>query len=273
MNRAGVGVLMLVVTATAASETNAGIRYEFRQTTRSEVRNIPSVETQGTAWIDGDHMRIDYRGASSYGDNASVVTNGTRMLWILDREEKTYHEVNLTSYARNLASAPITVSNVKSGLDRGPGPQIAGFPTEHWKLTTSYDMRLDMGEITLEQRVETVIEKWTTQAFGELSDPLASNESLRTGNAQLDQLIDLETTRVTGFPLRQVVTITTRDIKPRRGGSRGEIDLTVPRRQVSEMVVTAIEFTEPDDTLFLLPEGFRKVNPERQGIAAVTLTP
>ena len=273
MHRSGVGIAILLGAAAIAGDATAGIRYEFRQTTRSEVRRIPSVETQGEAWLDGERMRIDYRGPSSYGDNASLIANGARTLWILDRENKRYHEVTLSSDARNLASASISVANVRSGVEKAPGPSIAGFPTEHWKLTTTYDMRVSMGEISLEQRVETVIEKWTTQAFGELVDPLASNESFKTGNAQLDQLIELETTRVTGFPLRQTVTITTRDIKERKR-ARGELDLTVPRRQTSEMLVTSIEFAEPPPRAFELPAGFEKVNPaDRSGVTAVTLTP
>lgn len=273
MIRAGVRGLVLAVAGLTAAEGVAGIRYEFRQNTRSEVRQIPSLETQGVAWLDGDRMRIDYQGPSGYGDNASVVTSGNRTLWILDREARTFYDINLNNYARNLASAPITVTNVRSNVENGPGPQIAGFPTQHWKLMTSYDMRITMGEIVLEQRVETTIEKWTTQAFGEVTDPLAADEGLRTGNPELDKLIEIETTKVTGFPLRQAVTITTRDIKPQRR-TRREIDLTVPRRQSSETIITKIEFAEPQSSTFTIPDGFRKIDPAtRSGIAAVTLTP
>lgn len=271
--RAGaVGLLMAVA---AAAPLAAGVRYEFRHTTRSEVRQMPSVQSRGEAWLDGDRVRVEYRGPSLYGDNVTVIANGNRNMWILDRDNRTYEEVNLGAYTRAMSGLPITISNLKSNLERQPGnPVVAGFPTEHWKLSTSYDLRVSVGEVTLEQRVETVIEKWTTQAFGSITDPLQAPEVLRTGNEQLDRLIELEWMKMEGFPLRQTTSITTRDIKPQRRKNRS-LDLTAPRRQSSEVLVTTIEFADPAPALFQLPGGYSKQEPkaDRTAVTTLTLTP
>jgi len=50
-------VMLLVITAPSAA---AGIQYEFRQTTSSDLESIPATDCAGRAIIDGDRSRVDF---------------------------------------------------------------------------------------------------------------------------------------------------------------------------------------------------------------------
>lgn len=269
MRRAHVAALTAVLLL--SSPVAAAVRYEFRQVAKSDVRRSPSDQVRGESWIDGDRLRIDYKGPSIYGDNATVLIDDGRIR-ILDRQAQTFTEFRLDSFVQSLRNLPLSVSNVKTSLERLPGsPSIAGFPTEHWRLTTSYRMTVNMGQLTLEQDVDTVVEKWTTTAFGALADPFISSMP-KTGNDQLDQLIETETTRIQGFPLRQTVSLSTRDAKSTSRARKSKLDLTAPRRQSTEILISKIEFAEPAAGTFEMPSGFRRVEPQTDRTAVTELS-
>lgn len=248
----------LVLFTAMTVPSSAAIRYSFQQRARSDVQEMPAVDLTGHAVIDGDQTRVDFNGKNVYGDQAYVVSSGAeKRMFIVDPLKKTITEVNLANVANALAAARIEINNLKSDLKKLPDQmQIAGFPTEHYRLETSYDMTIMFGSMPLTQNIRTVVEKWTTSAFGDVTDLLGAN-LYKTGNPQLDGLIESETVKMKGLPLRQIITVSTGP-SARVTQARGKS--TPTRKQTSELLVTEVKVVPSDASLFVLPAGYRRVS-------------
>src|SRR6185295_1094706 len=123
--------------------------------------------------------------------------------------------------------------------------------------TITYDIAISYRNMPLKQSVRTTIDKWTTVRFGDASDMAFSN-SVQTGNAQIDELIAAETTKIKGFPLRQTVQVTTINNTVQKTNSK--LMLPTTRTKSRETTVTSISETKTDDTLFRVPAGYSKNN-------------
>src|SRR4029078_10820737 len=91
---------------------------------------------------------------------------------------------------------------------------------------------------------------------------LRAAAAIHTGNADIDDLVSAENTKIKGFPLRQTTEVTTMNATPRSSGS--QIPLKQVHTQTKDMTITAIE-SKPEvaATLFQIPTGFRKADPLR----------
>ena len=257
-------MLMFTVQAIAA------VRYTFHQSGRSEVEDIPSASTSGRVVIDADRSRVDFDGRTLWGEKAYIISSTTqKKMFIVDPGKKTVAEVNLENVAQSLASAKLQIANIKTDFQKLPDHiEIAGLPTDHYRLEASYDMTVMFGAMPLTQRVTTVVEKWTTTAFGDVSDAMASN-LFHTGNMQLDDLMDAESNKMRGLALRQVTTVTTGDPTNRKGTGQKAIPT---RKQVSEMMVDSIQIVPADASLFQVPSGFKRIDHLENGDALQELS-
>lgn len=257
---------VLTLTFTVAASASGAIQYEFRQTSRSDAELTP-FEVTGKATLDGDRSRIDYTKNPVYGDGSYVVSYlSSRTLYIVNPRNRTYYDVSLATVAGNLGSGKIEIANLKTNskvLD--DHPIIAGVPTDHHRLDTSYEMTVMFGQIPLRQSVQTTIDSWTTTAFGTVPDSVFTSNDLRTGNPSIDQLIEAESSKIKGLALRQVVTISTTSM--RSSHARKDVkNLKLTKRQISEAVVTSVKTVKIEPSYFQLPEGYTKADPQRQGI-------
>src|SRR5205814_6621174 len=114
-------------------------------------------------------------------------------------------------------------------------PVFAGVPTDHYRLTLNYDITLMMGTIVLRQNVHTTVDKWTTVMFGDVSETFLANSSVRTGNPKLDEIIQLETTKIKGFPLRETTQIVTTDTRSAASTALAQSGFSRTRTQTREM--------------------------------------
>lgn len=256
MRTTAAAALILLASSISAE---AAIRYKFKQVARSDYHAAPAAEISGEVIIDGDKSRVEFPGRSPYGENTYVIShNGAKNVFIVDPQKKTVAEVNVANVAAALASSSIEVSNLKSQVKKLPDQiEIAGVPTEHYRIEMSYDVSVRLASIPLKQRVQTTIDRWTTEAFGPVSDIFLSAGSARTGNAQLDQIIELESSKVKGLVLRQTVSIVTTNLMERRAPS--QLELSPSRRQSSEMLVTDIRVVNVDSSAFNVP-NYPRVN-------------
>ena len=153
----------------------------------------------------------------------------------------------------------VTNKKVDSVL-RNDHPIIAGVRTDHYTLNISYDITLYMGSLPVTQSVAEVIDKWSTNAYGDISDSYNSGGGLKTNNNELDELISQETTKIKGFALKQTATITTTSRNASVPGSALEVKRTVT--QQSEFEVTSINpKVSVASDLFVIPSGYRKAQP------------
>ncbi|HXH41707.1 MAG TPA: hypothetical protein VNN08_23990, partial [Thermoanaerobaculia bacterium] len=207
-NLPAIALLLLVITARAGS---AAIQYEFRQTTSSDLESIPSSDCVGRAIIDGDRSRVEFVSGNAYPPGTYIIaTNGSRTMTFVDPSRKSFVEVNAASVTSAIGSRKITVANKKIDVTKLPDQMtVAGFPTEHYRLIMSYDITLSFGNLPLTQTVKTTIDKWTTNAFGDVGDTFLAGGALHTGNADLDDLMTAENSNIKGFALKQIVNVTT----------------------------------------------------------------
>jgi hypothetical protein len=257
MKKSGLWVVLFFVCQPAG----AAIQYDFQQVIRADNGPIPVIQYSGRAVIDGDRSRVDIVSGNAYTPGSYVIsTNGSRTLFFVDPTRKLYAEVNAGGVAAAVGSASITVDNLTSNMTKlDDHPVIAGVPTDHYRLTMTYDMTVMLGQIPLKQNVHTTIDKWTTVAFGDVAEIFLANSGVHTGNPKLDEIIDLETTKVKGFPLRETSQTVTTDLRGSADSALArEGGFSRTRTQTREMAITAIHTAEAGAALFLVPAAYQR---------------
>jgi hypothetical protein len=254
--------LLAIAVLLAARTGLAGIEYDFRQTTSSQIEAVPSSEYTGHAIIDGDRSRVEFRTGNFAGSGVYLIsTNGSRnQIWV-DPSKKSYLELDTGGVASVIGTTHLKLTNKKvDSVLRDDHPLIAGVRTDHYTLNITYDITLYMGSLPVTQSVAEVIDKWTTNAYGDIADSYNSGGGLKTNNSELDELISQETTKIKGFALRQTATITTTSRNPSVQGSALKVNRTVT--QQSDFEVTSINpRVSVAAGLFVIPTGYHKAQP------------
>jgi hypothetical protein len=240
----------------------AGIEYDFRQTTSSQIEAVPSAEYTGHAIIDGDRSRVEFRTGNFANPGVYLIsTGGSRnQIWV-DPGKKSYLELDTSGVANVIGTTHLKLSNKKlDSVLRDDHPLIAGVRTDHYTLNISYDITLYMGSLPVMQSVTEVIDKWTTSAFGDVAESYLSGGGLKTNNNELDELISQETTKIKGFALKQTATITTISRNSSAPGSALKVNRTVTQQSEFEVTSISPKVTVAAD-LFVIPAGYRKAVP------------
>lgn len=256
MKRLWLGVALFLV----AHAAFAALQYEFVQTSRSDADGVPPMEMSAKAIIDGARSRVDFISGNAYPAGTYVVsTDGARKLRFVDPTQKSYTEVNTLTIASAIGMSSIKIENLKTAVQKLDDQQlIASIPADHYRLTLTFDITVTFNGRPLKQVIRTEIDKWTTVRFGNTGDSLSA-ATLQTGNAQIDDLITAETTKITGFPLRQSIRITAiNTIQDKRGGSKSELRVPATTTLTREMTVTSIREMKAEEALFAIPAGFTR---------------
>lgn len=256
--------LLAITIALSATLAPAAIQYEFQETTRSDIESKPPSKLVGRAVVDGQKSRVDFVGGNVYPPGTYMISlDGSKNMVFVDPSSKSFTEINAAGVVSAIGAAKINVENLQSNVVKlDDHPLIADFPTDHYQLTVTYDMTVTFGNIPVKQKVRTVIDKWTTVAFGDVTDTYMTAAAVRTGNAKLDEMIDLEETKIGGFPLRQLVQITTTNSRGTVPGSKIAINPTRTHRR--EMTITSIKQTAPRAIDFLIPPAYVKATPNQK---------
>jgi hypothetical protein len=257
-------MMAAIVFLLAAQSGWAGVSYEFIQSSQSDIEQIPSTNLTGRAILDGARSRIDFVSGNIYAPGAYVLsTDGNKtQLWV-DPVTKTYSEINSAAIAAGYGAANVKIENFKAATTKLDDHQtIAGIATDHYRLTISYDMTLPYGNMPLTQNIHEDIDKWTTDQFGDVTNSFLAGGGIQTGNPQLDQIIQAETTSIKGFPLRQTVVVSTTNPRGKAPGS--ELKLSNVRRQQRDLLVTSIRTMNPVAAAFTVPSTFQKIDAAEQ---------
>jgi hypothetical protein len=253
-------ILPLVAVAILSSKAEAAIRYEFTQVTNSDVESIPNSQASCRIVTDGDNSRIDFIGGTLYRPGTyELALNGTRRIFV-DPAKKTYSEISLPNAAATLGNGHIQISNLHATPQQfDDHPLIAGHRTVHSGVHISYDATVMFGSIPLRQSFSLVIDRWSTNEFGDVAEPFLVNDPIKTGNQELDKLIEAQAMKK-GLTLRQNMSLTTeRDAANLNPNSK----LPVPtvRKQSSEMVVTDVSQVPTDVNSFAIPASYARYDP------------
>jgi hypothetical protein len=259
-------LLVTVALTLFAVSSSAAVQYEFVQKNTSADAVEPVSDLRARAVVDGDSSRIDFLGGTLYPPGTYVVsTDGARRLLFVDPVKEWYTEVNTASVVTALGASNIRITNLKSMMEkRDDRPIIAGHETEHARLTITYDISVTVKSIPLKQHVRTEVDTWTTPQFAAAASA-SFLSGMRTGNPEIDRLLEVEATQFKGFPLRQTVTTrTVADLPP----SRSELKVPTTRTIVRDMWVTSIRETAPDASLFVIPSKYRRADAQEAPKAA-----
>lgn len=265
-------LLVTVALAILALPALAAIQYEFIQKETSDDIVSPVTDFSARVTIDGLSSRIEFIGGTMYPPGAyAVSTDGSRRVLFVDPTKQWFTEVNASNVATALGASNITIENLKSTIATPPDrPTIAGIATDdHTRLTLTYDISVVLRSIPMKLRVKTEIDTWSTWKYGDvLTNALSSN--IRTGNAQIDALLEAEMTKMRGFPLRQLVNTQTIADLPEM---RSELKVPTTRTITREMEVTTVRETKADPTMFMVPSGYRRADvPQTPKAATQVLT-
>jgi hypothetical protein len=263
-------LLVTLALASIALPCFAAIQYEFMLKNSSDDAAKPSTEMTGRATIDGFRSRVEFLSGTLYPPNTYVITpDSTGRIYFVDPGKQWFTEVNTAGIATALGASGIKIENVKSNMETLPDRiRIAGLDTEHNRITISYDITVSMKNIPVKQHVETEIESWTTMKFGDVPPSFLTRAS-RTGNPDLDRLLEGQNAKVGGFPLRQLVTTRTRYDVP----ARSKLDRPSQRIMTRETWVTKIQEIPVEASQFTIPVSFRRADqPDVPRNATQTLT-
>ena len=258
MRMRAVGVILLFAVQTAS----AAIQYEFRQTVSSDAEGSQAVDCSGNAVIDGEKSRVEFTNCNAYPAGSFILTtNGSRMLTFVDPTKKTFADVNAAALATAIGSVKITVSNKKVNLTEMPDhPNIAGLPTNHFRLTLDYDITVTFGTMPLTQTIHTMIDRWTTMSFGDVAETFLSSGAVKTGNPDLDDLIAAESAKDKGFPLRQIIRTTA--VNNRAQAVKSELQVSHSVTVTRELVLNTVQpVAKVADATFAVPAGFHRADP------------
>ncbi len=228
-----------------AMPTLAGIHYKSR--TYQEGKGASKqMDMTVEGWVDGENAKIvftesrnDFMGKGSY----LLTTDGGRVLYLVDPEEKTYTEWDLNAMMNMVGEVmegmggmfqiEISDPQVEKLMEEGGGT-IVGLPTTHYRYRTAYTMDMKIMGMKRSQAVETVQDIWSTE---ELADPALGvwlkREPPTMGNTGLEKLIEAEMSKMKGFPLKTVEeSIST--------GNKGKQRVTTTVTEVFELDETTI---------------------------------
>jgi hypothetical protein len=256
MRRIWMGVALLLV----AHASFAAIQYEFIQTSRSDSDVNPSTDFTARAVIDGMRTRVDFISGNAYPPGTYAISNDSlRKLIFVDPTQKSYTELNTMAIASQIGTSNIVISDFKSIVTKlDDRRQIAGYTADHYRLTMTYDITVTKKSRPLKQSARIVIDKWTTLQFGEIGTGM-DGRLMQTGNAQIDELISTEFTKIRGFPLKQTIQVTTMS-PPRKPVPGSQLNIPATRTLTREVTVTAIRQAPTNESVFIVPAEYRLVD-------------
>ena len=250
-------LLVTLALASIAVPCFAAIQYEFMLKNTSDDAAKQSSDMTGRATVDGFRSRVEFLSGNLYPPNTYVLsTDASGRLYFVDPSKQWFTEINTAGIATALGASNIKIANLKSKVEALPDRStIAGIAADHSRLSLSYDITVLMRNIPITQHVETEIDSWTTRQFGDVPQSFLAIGN-RTGNADLDKLLETESSKIGGFPLRQIVTTRTKYDMP----ARTKISRPSTRTMTRETWVTKIRETRAEPAQFTIPISYRRAD-------------
>ncbi|MDZ7631923.1 MAG: hypothetical protein U5K74_11420 [Gemmatimonadaceae bacterium] len=242
-------------------------RYEFTSTD-----DDGDVTSGAVAWT-GQVMRIDLdrsRNRARRGNNNAVtVSTGNRrgeymlvdfasnVVRTVKPEEREISELPLATFEQIIGKALGMVGSVvqmqvrDAGIlakEVGPGGEIAGVPTQQFRMIEEYNVRIGVFGMNAEEKHHRVVtDYWVPTQAGMPRNPMFELLTRAvSATAQQDATHQANVARARmalfrGFPMKTVVTVTATDESPKR----------------ATVEITSLSSVAPDAAMFVLPTGYR----------------
>lgn len=224
--------------------------------------------TSSTArgWIDGANARIELSEGDPSGmmpAGSYLITNdGGATLHLVNPHERTIAEVDLAGILSAASAALDMVSGMmqmeftdftSEQLSRERGDTILGYPTQRYRYQNGYTMRISVFGMRQETRTETEHDIMCTDAIDARTlGAWVGPDRLRTGNENIDRLLEQQFADLDCTPLRVVSVSSMSDGRGRPSATTTTMEVT----QLRQENAPANAFTLPADyeRVSLLPE-------------------
>lgn len=264
MNRDGIRSIATSLTLmllTVAAAQAGGYYYEALTTTQSDNKRLND-EMKVHAWIDGPKAKIEF----ATGQKGGFFTPGSYLLtqdagetvYLVNPEDRTYASFDLDKML-SAAGQVMNMMNETGGvmkleftditseklLEEGGGT-LLGHDTTHYRYKTGYTMQMAVMGFKQQNRTEMLQDVWSTDDYDAagFSVWLRPDRRFKTGHEGLDELMNTEWSKISGFPLKTVMVSTTTNKKGKT------------MQQTSTTEVTTLREETIADTTFELPAGY-----------------
>jgi hypothetical protein len=249
-------VLGVVVLLVFAAHSFAGVYY-VAQTTAEGGKSAKQQNMIVKAWASGDSGKVVFEESENpmMGKGTYIITkDGGKTMFLVDPKEKTYMKWDLDSMMGLLGGA-MKMMNLKftdpkvEALGEEPDGLVAGVPTVHYRFRTTYAMSMSFMMMKTNSRVVKEEEIWAATKLADAALGIWLRKAPpKTGNEDMDKLIQAEMSKVKGFPLKRKTMTTSTDEKDKK-------EVTTITMEVTELQMVPV----PDST-FEIPSDYKETS-------------
>jgi len=243
-----------------ACEATAGVY--FRSVTKTEGEHAAGSAITVKAWMSGDRGKVEFLESDNPMLEAGsyfLTQDGAATMILVDPKDKTYMKWDMAAMM-GVASSAMKMMNMKYSepkvevLSEENGGLVAGLPTRHYKVRTSYTTEMKFMGMKRSSSVVTEEDIWATSELVEAALGMwLRKEPPKSGDEQFDAFVAKQMNVVKGFPLKRIsVTTTTTD--------KGKPQVTKMTMEVVELQAMPV----PAST-FQIPPDYREVTMSEGG--------
>jgi len=234
----------------AVVDARAGLTYRFDSITEGVTRTAVS----GVVKVDGMNVRMDVTKGDGvvFKDRGVILSrDGGLTVRVADLAARSFYDVKIADLAGDAAgllrqlgsSVTFTLQNPRVSVrELGAAGKIEGFNTRRTLVETSHDLVINALGQKVTIRIVTRNEVWSTNQIEGALAGFLQMQGVRTGVAAIDAILESQSGRITGFPLRQVAVV-----KVTQNGQEITSKTTVTLRDVLKRNLAPVEFTLPRD--------------------------
>ncbi len=202
--------------------------------------------------MEGEDIRLEFHGQPSpvmpgHGGYMLIKEAGTRT-YMVNPESKTYFAMNsmdMANAAGAMMGMKVSDVSVKKVLDEDGG-KILGYPVRHIKIHTSYTMEMTVMGNKMNTSVVQEDEIWATTGIQFPNIERWMKSLTGSFGAELKKIAEAQKGYIKGFPLKMVVTSTSKN--------------PMGQTQTSKSVMEVTEFVEKNISadMFAIPAGYKE---------------
>ena len=233
---------------------SAGLYYETVTTTQGKGQGDMG-NMKAKAWADGDNGKVEFtesKNAMLEKGTYLLTHDGGKTIYLVNPKEKTYAVWDMEAMMQLVGGAmgmmKMTITDpVVERLVEESGPALLGYPTTHYKSRTTYTMSMSVMGMKSQSTIAKEQETWATTKISDAGLGMWLRNAPKSGNEELDKLIQAEMDAVKGIPLKTVTVTTTTDTKKKKSET-----------STTTMEVTKIEATTIPESTFAIPDGYQE---------------
>ncbi len=239
-----------------AAQSFAGVYY-VAKTTAEGARGAEAQNMTVKGWVSGDNGKVVFEQSQNpmMSEGSYLITkDGGKTMLLVNPKEKTYMKWDLEQMM-GLVGGAMKMMNFKytdpkvEKLSEEPDGLVAGIPTVHYKYRTSYTVSMSMLMMHKTSHVLKEEDIWSAPKLAEAALGIWLRKTPpKTGNEQLDSLMQAEMGKMQGFPLRIKTVSTDTDEK-------GKGTTTTVQMEVTEFQTVPV----PDST-FEVPADYKETS-------------